>query len=100
MQSAIADPEAAGWQRVGDGDSCGFCLMLISRGAVYTSESVKFGAHDWCNCQAGPSFGRPSDVFDVDAYRQSKRRFFEGQKTGSAEQDDARARAWIAENLT
>lgn len=31
-----SDPRAVGWARVeGGGESCGFCLMLISRGPVY-----------------------------------------------------------------
>lgn len=98
--SSLYDPRSEGWMRIGDGDNCGFCDMLISRGAVYTEATVSFGAHDWCNCQAGPSFGRPSDVFDVKAYRRSSRRWNEdGSRTDASLEDDARARAWIEENL-
>lgn len=57
------DDEAIGWARVGDGDPCAFCAMLISRGAVYRSAETagraknkhfvgdgmfKFHNHDYC----------------------------------------------------
>ena len=54
--SAIADPQASGWRRVGVGDTCGFCRMLIDRGAVYGEKGVVFKSHDWCNCVASPSW--------------------------------------------
>jgi hypothetical protein len=61
--SAIDDPRADGWQRLGIGANCGFCNMLISRGAVYTKATVRFGAHDHCNCYAAPAFkGHPRRV--------------------------------------
>ena len=94
--SAWYDPKADGWMRVGAGDNCDFCDTLISRGAVYSAETVRFGAHDHCNCQAAPSFGQPSDIFDVDAYRRGKQR---RENDEIRAQDNARARAWIAENL-
>jgi hypothetical protein len=53
--SAIADPAARGWKRVGAG-GCDFCRMLIGRGAVYTESSVEFEAHDHCNCGAEPAW--------------------------------------------
>lgn len=58
MQSAIADPKARGWQRVGVG-ACksGFCDMLIGRGAVYTEATADFAAHDHCQCSAVPAWG-------------------------------------------
>lgn len=63
-QSAVDDPAAAGWQRVaGPGETCLFCLMLISRGAVYSESTATFAAHDHCNCQATPAWkGRPVPV--------------------------------------
>jgi hypothetical protein len=85
--SSVADPRAQGWQRQGGGD-CDFCEMLISRGAVYTKESVRFGSHDHCKCEAVPAFeGKP---VAVKPYEPSLRR---------SEADQARAKAWIAENL-
>lgn len=98
--SATYDPRADGWMRVGDGDNCPFCDMLISRGAVYAKDTVKFGTHDRCNCQAAPSFGSPADIFDVDQYKRSKRRqYLQDRDPEAYAKDNARARAWIAENL-
>lgn len=54
--SSLADPQAVGWERVGDG-SCAFCAMLLGRGAVYSEESADFAVHDHCQCSAVPVFG-------------------------------------------
>jgi hypothetical protein len=54
--SSVADRQARGWQRVGDGASCAFCSMLLGRGAVYSEASADFEAHDHCNCAAEPAF--------------------------------------------
>lgn len=56
MRSAIADPAAKGWKRVGSGDTCDFCAKLLGRGAVYTDTSVHFRAHDHCSCAAAPAW--------------------------------------------
>lgn len=56
MRSSIRDPQARGWQRVGDGNTCEFCAMLLGRGAVYTEETADFAAHDHCGCSAEPAF--------------------------------------------
>lgn len=55
MESATADPKAVGWKRVGGGD-CGFCQMLISRGAVYSEATAHFASHDNCKCSAVPEW--------------------------------------------
>ncbi|WP_269304910.1 VG15 protein [Aeromicrobium sp. HA] len=94
--SAASDPRSDGWMRVGDGDNCPFCDMLISRGAVYAKDTVRFGAHDHCNCQAAPSFGSPADIFDVDKYKRSQRR----RDDETRSKDNERARQWIEENLS
>lgn len=62
-ETTMSDDEAIGWARVGDGDPCAFCAMLISRGAVYKSADTagraqnknfvgegmfKFHNHDGC----------------------------------------------------
>ncbi len=44
------DPNVLGWARVSDGSPCSFCMMLVSRGPVYDSVSVRFQAHDGCGC--------------------------------------------------
>lgn len=70
--SSVADPRAAGWQRVGSGGcTSGFCDMLIARGAVYTEAGADFASHDHCRCSAVPAFSgvaRP-----VKAYKPSQR---------------------------
>lgn len=54
--SAVEDPGARGWYRVGDGNSCEFCSLLLSRGAVYTEATADFAAHDHCGCSASPEW--------------------------------------------
>lgn len=94
MQSSIADPRADGWQRLGQGDNCPFCDLLISRGAVYSERTVDFGAHDECNCVAVPAFrGEPREV---EPYKPSFR--YDDSPSGAAKRaaDQARAHEWIA----
>lgn len=63
-----ADSETVGWARVGDGDPCYFCAMLIGRGPVYSAESVHFSAHDHDGCTARPVFASdPSGGWDSQA---------------------------------
>lgn len=90
MGSALADPKADGWQRVGAG-SCDFCNLLIGRGAVYSEATADFASHDHCNCAAAPAFsGEPRHV---KPYTPGPR---EATKAGGADYD--RAKAWIADN--
>lgn len=85
--ASAADPQANGWQRTGSG-SCGFCAMLISRGAIYTEDTAAFGAHRNCNCSAVPAFrGRPKPV---EPYTPSERRVTDA--------DRARVREWQKAN--
>lgn len=95
MGAANIDPRSTGWRRIGVGANCAFCDMLISRGDVYDDKSVRFAAHDKCNCQAAPAFGRWSDASEVDDYKRSYRN--DGSETAAA--DKARAKAWIAREL-
>lgn len=53
--SAVQDPAARGWKRVGAGQ-CDFCRMLIGRGSVYTEATADFQSHDHCNCAAVPAW--------------------------------------------
>lgn len=41
-----------GWQRVMVGETCSFCAILVSRGAVYSSSTVRFKSHANCDCGA------------------------------------------------
>lgn len=58
------DPQALGYARVPTGAStCAFCIMLVSRGPVYKSESaalLRSGTsepyHNHCDCVASPVF--------------------------------------------
>lgn len=87
MDSTAADPQALGWQRIGNGD-CPFCELLIARGAVYTESTAQFAAHDHCQCEAMPAFGgRP---LPVKAYTPTTRTITDA--------DRARAREYLNEN--
>lgn len=92
--SAIADPAARGWMRIGAGE-CDFCAMLVSRGAVYSESTVDFAAHDWDKCGAAPAFN-PEQVKAVRSeFVPSARRRSQAQR----HTDNARVREWIANNL-
>jgi hypothetical protein len=60
--SAVADPKAIGWQRVGNGN-CPFCRSHIHRATVYRETTANFAAHDHCGCSAAPAWvGREPPV--------------------------------------
>ena len=87
--SAVADPQAQGWQRTGSGE-CAFCRMLIGRGAVYSEATADFASHDHCRCVAVPAFGgQPLPV-----------RPFTPSDRGTSERDRARVRAWLRQHPT
>lgn len=86
--SAVEDPKAVGWQRVGSGE-CTWCRMLISRGFVYTESTANFAAHDHCRCSAVPAWG--GRAHPVKPFTPSLR--------GTSKADQQRAKAWIAKNL-
>lgn len=77
--NAARDPLRPKWARVPSGaETCGFCLMLASRGFAYTSEksaSEKSGGghyHPNCDCRIVPGFdGMEVEGYDPDElYRQ------------------------------
>ena len=53
--SAVADPAAQGWVRVGTGGSCDWCDQYLD-GEIRTVEGYDFDAHDNCNCTVAPAF--------------------------------------------
>lgn len=55
-RSSYADPDARGWAREIRGDTCDFCIMLASRGGVYTRETATFRTHHHCDCVAVPEW--------------------------------------------
>jgi len=56
LESVRADSRALGWARATSGKACAFCLMLASRGPVYSEETVDFAAHDGCSCTPEPAY--------------------------------------------
>lgn len=93
VDNSIADPAASGWARVGVGDNCGFCRMLIGRGAVYTDATVTFRSHDHCNCAASPTWASNVTRISSEPYKQSQRDRSDATKA----RDNARARKFIAD---
>lgn len=91
MRSSERDPQSHGWGRFTEPGACDFCLMLSSRGGVYTSSSVRFGSHDHCHCLAGPVWDENRE--QVDAYRRSHR------SDATREKQNALARKWMREHL-
>lgn len=93
--TSLHDDSFGGWRRIGDGESCAFCTMLISRDAVYTESSVRFASHASCNCEVEPA--DQSLRRSVEEYRQSDRtaRFSDEQKQA----DKERVQAWLETNL-
>lgn len=89
IASALADPRALGWQRIGTGSAdCGFCRLLIGRGAVYSETTANFAAHDNCDCTAVPAFG--GQPVPVKPFTPSKRQ--------ATDADRARLRAYLRAN--
>jgi hypothetical protein len=93
VESSLRDPAAEGWRRIGQGDNCGFCNMLIGRGAVYKEATVTFKSHDHCNCIAGPAFD-PGRTVPTIARDMSQRRLSDETKR----KNNARAYEWIKAN--
>lgn len=87
--SAQADPKARGYMRRTRPGACKFCIMVASRGAVYTERSARFACHGHCFCEAVPAWG--GKALPVGPYKPS-------DKPQSAE-DRARVRQWIKDNL-
>ncbi|UVK59091.1 hypothetical protein SEA_CEN1621_4 [Microbacterium phage Cen1621] len=80
------------WARVSDGAPCAFCLMLVSRGPVYTHDSVRFRAHDGCGCGVRPV--RAGESGWTDQARQARALYDEVGGLGELRQRlDARKRA-------
>ncbi|WP_336628435.1 MULTISPECIES: VG15 protein [unclassified Microbacterium] len=88
IESTRRDPQLGRRARVGDGNPCAFCSMLISRGPVYSAISAHFAAHDKCGCNArpvtpgdngwSPEARRYRDAWDADT-RAAMRAYFEQQ---------------------
>lgn len=112
VESALADPAAAGWHRETRpsrtyASGCGFCRMLATRGAVYKRATATFAPHDDCKCVALPSWDANAPEVSADQYRASERmdalraRAAAGDASAQRQLDAHRARVrdWIASNL-
>lgn len=93
--SSISNRGFGGWGRVGIGEACEFCRMLISRGAVYSKESVRFASHLHCNCEVEPAWG--GDAKPVNVYRQSDR--MRAMSDEGREANRVRVAEWLANYL-
>lgn len=88
-KSAADDPQARGYMRRTRPGACHFCVMVASRGAVYTKASATFACHENCYCECVPAWGglaRP-----VDPYKPSDK--------PSTQADRDRVRRWIVQNM-
>lgn len=91
-KSAIADPQASGWNRVVSPLSkCGFCKMLADRGAIYSDDTVTFRAHEPDDCTAAPSWDQNAVKVSEEPYKQSKR----NRSKATKKLDNARAYEFI-----
>ena len=95
--SSISDPFSDGWMRIGQGDNCPFCNLLIGRGEVYSETSVTFASHDHCNCMAAPAFGglpRPVSLDESGVRLDASKRRDRSDPNQRAD-SNAGARDWI-----
>lgn len=95
-RAAERDPRAVGWSRVARPGACGFCRMLVGRGAVYKQSTAHFASHGHCNCAAVPSWDQDAPEVDVRAYVASQRTT--GMSPQQLEAHRARVRAWLADD--
>ena len=67
-ENAARDPLRPRYARVPSGaETCSFCLMLASRGFVYTSREAASHAHAGCDCRVVPGFpGMEVEGYDPD----------------------------------
>lgn len=73
MANARRDPARPRWARVPSGrETCGFCIMLASRGFVYDELSKDFHTHPGCDCRIVPRFSNGQTVagYDPDGMRE------------------------------
>lgn len=95
VQSSLLDPAALGWRRVGQGDNCGFCNMLIGRGDVYSQKGVAFKSHDHCNCVAAAVFQGEDVAYATDLQRRVSQRQV---SDATRKKNNQRAYEYIREN--
>ena len=66
------------------GDTCRFCIMLASRGAVYWSDASASHSHSDCDCRTVPVFSGKSENsiegYDVKEYKSQYKKMLEGHE--------------------
>lgn len=72
-QNSYRDPQSAGWQRIPNGATCDFCLLLVGRGGVYKRSTAFFRSHGDCDCGAAPSWDLDAVEVPKIAYEASSR---------------------------
>ncbi|MCZ0973156.1 hypothetical protein O1L55_20680 [Streptomyces albulus] len=90
INNVTNDKQAVGWYRIAHGNSCAFCLMLASRGAVYKTEwSADFQAHDHCACDAAPvfSYKEPDHHIGAKARELWKNKTYDGERKTTSKND-------------
>lgn len=83
-RSAFTDPVRTGFARVPQGTTCSFCIMVASRGAIYSTAEAAGESntyHDNCNCVPLPVRGEADfpEGYDLDLY---KKLYAEGSGIG------------------
>lgn len=87
MGTFATSDELAGWRRRSGGTPCYFCRMLISRGAVYSKNTVDFEAHDHDRCFPEPLYEQEAEPEDVQRLQQQ----WEDVTAGRSGEDAVRA---------
>lgn len=69
-RNAKLDKKKIKYARVPSGsETCRFCIMLASRGAVYNNEKAASHSHANCDCRAVPDFGKGIEGYDQEYYK-------------------------------
>lgn len=99
-ENAARDPLRPRYARVPTGaETCAFCLMLASRGFVYTSAEAASHAHPSCDCRVIPGFpGMEVEGYDPDAlysdYLDGKLGTFANKRRGGGSTTVSRSEAY------
>ena len=99
-ENAARDPLKPRYARVPSGsETCGFCLMLASRGFAYTSAEAASHAHSQCDCRVLQGYdGMEVEGYDPDAlysdYLDGKFGTFANKKRGGGSRTVSHAEAY------
>ena len=80
-ENARLDPLKPKFARVPSGaETCSFCIMLASRGAVYGTAEAASHSHPGCDCRVVPDWGDGIEGYDVAYYKRKYRDMLEGHE--------------------